>query len=69
MVLAVLLVGSFTAIVAYLVVFVGAVAWTLRSARRARALSEELDRLVAEDLEQTLLALLGEPGTAGVTDP
>lgn len=67
-VLAVLLVGSFMVILAYMGVFLAAVAWTLRSARQGRALSEELDRLVAEDLERVLPAVMGEPGTAGVGD-
>lgn len=63
-----LVVGSLAAIVAYLATFVAAVAWTMREARQARALSEELDRLVAEDLERVLPAILGEPGPAGVGD-
>lgn len=64
----VLAVGALAAIAVYLLAFVAAVLWTLRSSGRPDPLARELDAVLAEELELFLSEVVGSPGPAGARD-
>ena len=62
-----LAVAALLTIVTYVLMFVAVAAWTLRTAPQPDPVTEELDALLGDELEQLLPQILG-PAGPGVAD-